>query len=47
MKNLESKLSFNFGGSETTERLGKYVKEIEKISKSTGVMMVMPYHFVW
>lgn len=47
MKNLESNLSFNFGGSETTERLGKYVKEIEKISKSTGVMMVMPYHFVW
>lgn len=47
MKNLDSKLSFNFGSSETTERLNTYVKEIEKISKSSGVMMIMPYHFVW
>lgn len=47
MKNLESKVSFNFGGSEATERLNNYVKEIEKLSKSNGVMMIMPYHFVW
>jgi protease-4 len=47
LKNLESKMSFGFEKVEMAKKLEVYVKEMEKISKMNGVMMLMPYQFVW
>jgi protease-4 len=47
MKNLNAKININIFHSKETERFDFYLKEVEKLSRMSGVQMIMPFSFNW
>lgn len=47
MRNFEAKASSIFVKSEAVRKVEFFVKEVEKVSKMSGVMMIMPVGFTW
>ena len=47
IRNLEARVSTFFIKSETARKLEFYIKEVERVSNMSGVMMVMPVGFTW